>query len=155
MAAAAPAAGARLFSLSEFVRRWGSDTLERPPSKTRAWLSPVAALIRWLDGSAFDGEDRMQLRKLPAFIYLGSVTIPLIVCMGEGYWGMGSSLSLLLALPWSVSMFVFLWTIAHDGARSLLLFLILFSGLNFFLLFKIPDWLKQWSENRARSECDE
>ena len=85
----------------------------------------------------------MRLSKLPAFIYLALVIVSFIVCVGEGYWGIGTSLSLLLTLPWSVTMVIFMWAIAHDGARSLLIFLIPFAGLNFFFLYKIPGWLRK------------
>jgi hypothetical protein len=89
----------------------------------------------------------MKLSKLPAFIYLAVVSVSFIICMGEGRWGTGTSLSLLLTLPWSVSMVIFMWVIAHDGARSLLIFLVPFAGLNFFLLYKIPGWLRKGRES--------
>ena len=85
----------------------------------------------------------MKLSKLPAFIYLALALISFVVCTGEGRWGIGTSLSLLLTLPWSVTMVIFMWAIAHDGARSLLIFLIPFAGLNFFLLYEIPGWLSR------------
>ncbi|MGE0132068.1 MAG: hypothetical protein AB7U82_28635 [Blastocatellales bacterium] len=83
----------------------------------------------------------MKANKLPAFIYLVLVIVSFIFCIGEGMWGIGTTLSLLLTLPWSVSMVIFMWTIAHDGARSLMIFLIPFAALNFFLLYRTPDWL--------------
>jgi hypothetical protein len=89
----------------------------------------------------------MKPGKLPAFIYLATVSISFIICAGEGRWGMGTSLSLLLTLPWSLSMVIFMWVIAHDGTRSLLIFLIPFAGLNFFLLYKTPGWLKTGRES--------
>ena len=92
----------------------------------------------------------MKLHKLPAFTYLVFAIVSFIKCTGEGYWGSGTDLSLLLTLPWSLAMIVFAWTIAHDGARSLLIFLIPFAGLNFFLLYKTPDWLKKRREDNSR-----
>jgi len=86
----------------------------------------------------------MKVIKLPAFIYLGLVILRFVKCTGEGYWGIGTSLSLLLTLPWSLSMVIFMWAIAHDGTRSLLIFLIPFAGLNFFFLCKIPSWIEKW-----------
>jgi hypothetical protein len=94
-----------------------------------------------------EGGSFVKLSKLPAFIYLALVSISFIVCMGEGRWGIGTSFSLLLTLPWSMTMVIFMWAIAHDGARSLLIFLIPFAGLNFFLLYKIPNWLKKARES--------
>jgi hypothetical protein len=85
----------------------------------------------------------MKSGKFPAFIYLAIVSLSFIVCAGEGRWGIGTSLSLLLTLPWSVAMVIFTWVIAHDGARSLLIFLIPSAGLNFFFLYKTPGWLKK------------
>jgi hypothetical protein len=37
-------------------------------------------------------------------------------------------------------MMFFAWALIHDGARSLLIFLIPFAILNLFLLFKMPGW---------------
>ena len=92
----------------------------------------------------------MKANKLPAFIYLGLAIVSFIRCTSEGYWGIGTSLSLLLTLPWSLSMVIFMWAIAHDGARSLLIFLIPFAGLNFFFIYKIPDWLKRRRDKSPR-----
>ena len=89
----------------------------------------------------------MKRNKIPAFTYLALVITAFIKCMGEGYWGNGTSLSLLLTLPWSFSMVIFMWAIAHDGARSLLIFLVPFAGLNFFLLYNLPKWLKKPSRD--------
>jgi hypothetical protein len=94
----------------------------------------------------------MKLSKLPAYIYLALVIIAFIVCMGEGSWG-GASLSLLLTLPWSVTMGFFMWALVHDGARSLLIFLILFAVLNFFLLNKVSARLKKGSANGGNTEA--
>ena len=44
-------------------------------------------------------------------------------------------------------MMLFMWTLAHDGASSLMVFLVPFAALNIFLLYKIPGWLK--SERQA------
>lgn len=87
----------------------------------------------------------MNATKIPAFVYLILVILAFITCTSEGYWGNATSLSLILTLPWSISMTVFMWTIAHDGASSLLVFLIPFAALNFFLIYR-TDWLKRiWS----------
>jgi hypothetical protein len=94
----------------------------------------------------------MKLSKLPAFIYLALVIISFIVCMGEGRWGTGTSLSLLLTLPWSVTMIFFMWALVHDGASSLLVFLVLFAGLNFYLLYKIPARMKKGSANGGNTD---
>jgi len=92
-------------------------------------------------------EDEIKANKLPSFTYLALVIVSFIICIGEGMWGAGTTLSLLLTLPWSVSMVIFMWVIAHDGARSLMIFLVPFAALNFFLLYRMPDWLKREREN--------
>ena len=93
---------------------------------------------------------QMKANKLPAFIYLGLAILSFMKCAVEGYWGIGSSLSLLLTLPWSLSMVIFMWAIAHDGARSLLIFLVPFAGLNFFFMYKMPDCLKRRRKKSPR-----
>jgi hypothetical protein len=47
----------------------------------------------------------------------------------------------------------FMWALVHDGARSLLIFLILFAVLNFFLLNKISARLKKGSANGGNTEA--
>jgi len=89
----------------------------------------------------------MKANKLPSFIYLALVIVSFIIYMGEKMWGAGTTLSLLLTLPWSVSMVIFMEAIAHDVGRSLMLILIPFAALNFFLLYRMPDWLKKGREN--------
>ena len=79
----------------------------------------------------------MKLSKLPFIVYSVLVVISFAVCLGESDWGMGTSMSLLLTLPWSLTMVFFTWTLAHDGARSLMIFLVPFAGLNLFLLYKV------------------
>jgi hypothetical protein len=82
----------------------------------------------------------MKPRHLLPIFYLLAVILAFIKCTSEGYWGTGTSASLLLTLPWSFSMMFFAWALIHDGARSLLIFLIPFAGLNLVLLFKMPVW---------------
>jgi hypothetical protein len=85
---------------------------------------------------------------LLAMIYLALAGVSFVISEGEGYLGIGSALSLLLTLPWSLTMIVFTWALIHDGARSLLLFLIPFALLNCFLLYKTPGW---WERRRNRA----
>lgn len=40
-------------------------------------------------------------------------------------------------------MAFFVWALIHDGARSLMVFLIPFALLNTFLLFKMPGWFRK------------
>jgi hypothetical protein len=79
----------------------------------------------------------MKARHLPAFIYLVLVSFAITTCATEAELGLGTLMTFLLTLPWSMSMVIFAWTFMHDGARSLLVFLVPFAGLNFFLLFKL------------------
>ena len=80
--------------------------------------------------------------KILAFAYLALAAFSLLMCSFEKHLGGGSALSLIVTLPWSLSMLIFGWVLIHDGARSLLVFLVPFAALNFFLLFKGPGWLK-------------
>jgi len=90
--------------------------------------------------------DVMKTSKLLAIIYLVVASISFLISAGEGYWGIGSTLSLLLTLPWSLTMVVFVWALIHDGARSLLICLIPFALLNCYLLCKMPGWWKKDAE---------
>ena len=86
----------------------------------------------------------MRLNKLVVILYIAICLVSFLISAGEGYWGTGSTLSLLLTLPWSLSMIFFAWTLAHDGARSLLVFLVPFAVLNCFLLYKLTTrWVKR------------
>jgi hypothetical protein len=49
-------------------------------------------------------------------------------------------------------MIIFMWVLVHDGASSLLVFLVLFAGLNFFLLNKIPARLKKGRANGGNTD---
>jgi hypothetical protein len=53
--------------------------------------------------------------------------------------GIGSILTLMLTLPWSLTMFLFMWTLIHNGASSLLIFLIPFAALNAFLIYRVTN----------------
>jgi len=88
----------------------------------------------------------MKANKLPCFIYLALVIVSFIICIGEKTWGTGITLSLILTLPWS-AMVIFIWSVAPEGARSPMIFLIPLPALNFFLLYRMPDWLKKGREN--------
>jgi hypothetical protein len=79
----------------------------------------------------------MTVSKLPSILYSALVVIAFAVCLNEGSWGIGTSMSLLLTLPWSLTMVFFTWTLAHNGASSLMIFLVPFAGLNLFLLYKM------------------
>jgi hypothetical protein len=94
--------------------------------------------------------DGMKANKLLAIIYLAVASVSFLISAGEGYWGNGSTLSLLLTLPWSLTMVVFAWALIHDGARSLLIFLIPFALLNCFLLYKMPGWWKRWRSRASK-----
>ena len=43
-------------------------------------------------------------------------------------------------------MMIFAWTLIHDGARSLLVFLVPFAVLNCFLLYKLTTWVEEAAE---------
>jgi hypothetical protein len=93
----------------------------------------------------------MKRSLIPVLIYAALAIVAFIKCMGEGYWGIGTSASLLLTLPWSTSMTFFLWALIHDGARALLIFLVPFAALNGFILYKITVWLNTLWLSRHRS----
>lgn len=90
----------------------------------------------------------MKLDKIPALIYLIVVLYAFIKSTYEGYWGDSTTLGLLMTLPWSLSMSIYAWGIAHDGARSLMIFLIPFAALNFFILLKMPEWFRKRRHNK-------
>jgi hypothetical protein len=89
----------------------------------------------------------MKPRHLPAFIYLALSVVAFIFCAREGgHLGLASEFSLALTFPWSLSMILFSWGIIHDGARSVLIFLVPFALVNFFIMLKLPGWMKRWPE---------
>ena len=90
----------------------------------------------------------MKLDRIPASIYLIAVAYAFIRCTYEGYWGGATNLSLLLTLPWSLSMSIYAWGITHDGARSLMIFLVPFAALNFFILLKMTNWFRKRRYNK-------
>ena len=91
----------------------------------------------------------MKANKLPSFIYLALVIVSFIIFAGEKTLGAGTTLSMLLTLPWS-AIVIEVWTVAHNGAQSPMIFLTPFAALNFFLLYRMPDWLKKGRENGNR-----
>jgi len=89
----------------------------------------------------------MGLNKLVVILYLAICVVSFFISAGEGYLGTGSTLSLLLTLPWSLSMIFFAWALIHDGARSLLVFLVPFAAVNGVLLYKLTTrWVKRWHD---------
>ena len=90
----------------------------------------------------------MKLDKIPAAIYLIVVAYAFIRCTYEGYWDDATTLSLLLTLPWSLSMSIYAWGITHGGAGSVMIFLIPFATLNFFILLKMPNWFRKRRHNK-------
>ena len=79
----------------------------------------------------------MHLNKLLVVLYIAICAVAFFLSAGEGFWGKGSTLSLLLTLPWSLSMIFFAWVLIHDGIRSLLVFLAPFAALNALLIYKL------------------
>jgi hypothetical protein len=90
----------------------------------------------------------MKLEKTPASIYLIVVAYAFIRCTYDGFWGDATTLSLLLTLPWSLSMSIYAWGLIHGGAGSLMIFLIPFAALNFFILLKMPSWFRKRRQNK-------
>ena len=93
----------------------------------------------------------MRLSHIVVIVYLVLCVASFLMSAGEGYWGTGSTLSLLLTLPWSLAMMFFAWMLIHDGARSLIVFLVLFAVLNSFVLYKWTSW---WANRRANRRKD-
>ena len=89
----------------------------------------------------------MRLSHILVILYLMACVASFFMSASEGYWGRGSTFSLLLTLPWSVAMMFFAWTLIHDGARSLIVFLVPFAVLNSFLLFKLTT---RWTNQRVK-----
>lgn len=90
----------------------------------------------------------MKSNKLIVIIYLVVTGFSMFICISEGYLGIGSLLTMIFTLPWSVSMIFFAWALIHDGARSLLVFLIPFAGLNAFIIYRVTNM------RRARGRKD-
>jgi hypothetical protein len=93
----------------------------------------------------------MRLSHILVIVYLVLCIASFLMSAGEGYWGRGSTLSLLLTLPWSLAMIFFAWTLIHDGARSLIVFLVPFAVLNSLLLYKSTNW---WTNRRVNRRKD-
>ena len=91
----------------------------------------------------------MRLNKIVVILYLIPCVVSFLMSASEGYWGGGSSLSLLLTLPWSLSMIFFAWALIHDGTRSLMIFLVPFAVLNSFLLYKLTT---RWTKPRSNPD---
>ena len=94
----------------------------------------------------------MKPSQIAALFYVAMVVLSFIKCGSEGYWGVGTSFSLLFTLPWSLLMVVFMWAIAHDGARSLLVFLVPFAAINTILIFTFSNWTK-WLDDRSKGSA--
>ena len=81
----------------------------------------------------------MKSSNLPVIIYIAAAGLSIIISLGEGRFGVGSMLILLLTFPWSASMIIFAWVLIHDGARALLIFLIPLASLNAFLIYRLTN----------------
>lgn len=78
------------------------------------------------------------MKKLMVIVYVLLCAVAFILSTGEGYFGIGSGFSMLLTLPWSfLALFFFSWVLVHDGARSILVFLVPLAVLNAVLLYKL------------------
>lgn len=79
------------------------------------------------------------MKKLPPLLYLVIVSVFMFIGAREGYLGLGSMLTLLLTLPWSLIMAFFMWGLVHGGISSLSIFLIPFALLNGYLIYRLTN----------------
>jgi hypothetical protein len=93
----------------------------------------------------------MKINKVLLLTYLAAVGATIIITIEEEYLGIGSILTLMLTLPWSLTMLLFMWTLIHNGASSLLIFLVPFAVLNAFLIYRLTN---QERRNRLHDKLD-